>query len=153
MKKLRPCVVGVFVDPKGHVLVGKRSNSSAWQFPQGGVDPGESSIEALYREMEEEIGCNQFDIIKEVDEKISYLFPESLKAPIAKKYKGQEQSWFLCQFHKNQKACLEEATDDEFVELKWVKPDWVMQQVIEFKKDAYLNGLKGLDILNGGQDG
>ena len=59
----RRSVLAVFVRADGKVLLGKRSDLGVWQFPQGGIDPGESEVEALYREMKEEIGCDNFNII------------------------------------------------------------------------------------------
>ena len=45
------------MNAEGFILVAERSNiRGAWQFPQGGVDPGEGLEEALFREIEEEIG-------------------------------------------------------------------------------------------------
>lgn len=54
-------VVGaVIADPNGHVLLLRRTADDylggLWELPSGGVDPGESLIEALRREVAEETG-------------------------------------------------------------------------------------------------
>ncbi len=51
---------------------------NAWQFPQGGIDNGESADEALYRELEEEIGTRDVEIIAEYPKWVSYDFPPSI---------------------------------------------------------------------------
>ena len=63
-KKYRLGVISVFINKKGKLLVAKRSDRDVWQFPQGGVDNNESWTEALYREMLEELGSNNFKVLK-----------------------------------------------------------------------------------------
>lgn len=43
-----------------------------WQFPQGGIDKGESVKNALFRELKEEIGTDEVEIIAEYPEWLSY---------------------------------------------------------------------------------
>ena len=58
--KYRLNVAGILRNSKGKVLVGERlGKDGAWQFPQGGVDDGETALEALYRELEEEVGITR----------------------------------------------------------------------------------------------
>ena len=100
----RPSVLAVFLRSDGKVLLGMRSDIGCWQFPQGGVDPGENAEQALYREMQEELGCSDFSILKRSSDEIRYDFPETIKAKIAKKYKGQQQQWFLCRYDEGKKT-------------------------------------------------
>lgn len=53
----RPCVVALVFNRHGRVLLGERLDvPNAWQFPQGGSEPGETVLQAAQREMFEEIG-------------------------------------------------------------------------------------------------
>jgi putative (di)nucleoside polyphosphate hydrolase len=143
----RPCVVGVFVNSKNEVLIALRSDKHSWQFPQGGVEEGESFKVALFREMKEEIGCDQFDVVKQSSKKLKYKFPPTLKGPIAKQYQGQEQTWFLCRFKEGFSADLKQGTSDEFIDVKWVSPTEIVQSVVDWKREVYIQGLQELGLL------
>ena len=69
-KRYRPNVAAVVVSAKYpfqcQLFIASRSDiEGAWQFPQGGIDEGETPREALYRELEEEIGTGEVEIIAE----------------------------------------------------------------------------------------
>lgn len=66
----RPCVGIFLLNQHGQVFAGRRidSRAEAWQMPQGGIDPGETPIVACMREMREEIGTNNAELIKEHSE-------------------------------------------------------------------------------------
>jgi len=152
LKKYRPNVAAVILSPKYpekvEVFVAKRNDIDAWQFPQGGIDEGESPKEALFRELKEEIGTDQIEIITYMPEWLSYDFPKI----IAKKmypYDGQKQKYFLVRLKKgakiNLKTEIPEFDDYRFVNLsdvfKYVKSFKrpVYKKVIEyFKKNGYL---------------
>ncbi len=146
----RSCVVGVFRNADGKFLLGKRvgfEDSEVWQFPQGGIEEGEDPKTALYREMQEEIGNKNFTVLAESKEWIYYDFPKSLKAPIAKKYPGQKQIWFFCRYNDGEHPDLKLASDQEFSELAWHSLEFCLEEVISWKKEAYLLGLKSLALL------
>ena len=53
MSEYRPNVAAIMQRTDGKILVAERADvQDAWQFPQGGVDPGEDLLAALYREVE-----------------------------------------------------------------------------------------------------
>ena len=52
----RPNVGIILANDAGQVLWAKRIGHNAWQFPQGGIQYGESPEDALYRELYEEVG-------------------------------------------------------------------------------------------------
>ena len=63
----RPNVAGLMVREDGKLLVCERSRQKgAWQFPQGGIDPGETATEAVKREVREEVGFlpSQYDVVE-----------------------------------------------------------------------------------------
>ena len=52
MVRYRANVAALVLNPAGGLLICERATiAGAWQFPQGGVDPGESPEEALFREV------------------------------------------------------------------------------------------------------
>ena len=142
----RPCVVAVFTNPDGLVLVCERSDvAGAWQLPQGGIEPGESALNALYREMREEIGCDRFRVVKEASGIVKYRFPEGLGKPISTKWIGQSQQWFLAKFDANAEPDLTQGYG-EFCAWKWEKSSVVVANIVDFKRTAYEEGFMKLGI-------
>ncbi len=144
----RPCVVAVFTNISGQILVCERSDfRGSWQLPQGGIDPGESALNAIYREMREEIGCDRFRVTKEASGLIKYKFPENLDKSISKKWIGQSQVWFMAEFDSGFGPDIA-AGDGEFVAFGWRDPKEVVAGIIEWKRDAYVEGLTKLGLLS-----
>ncbi|KQB47800.1 RNA pyrophosphohydrolase, partial [Neisseria meningitidis] len=52
----RPNVGIILTNNRDEVFWGKRVREHSWQFPQGGIKPGESPETAMYRELYEEVG-------------------------------------------------------------------------------------------------
>ena len=52
----RPNVGIILLNQKNQVFWGKRIRTHSWQFPQGGIDRGESPEQAMFRELHEEVG-------------------------------------------------------------------------------------------------
>lgn len=149
MTSYRKNVVGVFQNKEGKYLIGKRKDlENVWQFPQGGLDENESTEQAIRREMLEELGIRYFDIVKFTEKTVKYDFPEG-HFLIGKKgnFKGQEQTWFLLHLTNGEIPCLNRATDDEFSEFKWESLDQIIKGTISWKKSAYLEALKLLDLI------
>ena len=68
----------VLVNRVGHVFWGKRIGQDAWQFPQGGIDLGETPEACLQREMHEEIGATHFTVVAQTPGFLRYDFPAGL---------------------------------------------------------------------------
>ena len=144
VSEYRPCVVVVFTNKDGQILACERSDvRGAWQLPQGGIEPGESALNAVYREMREEIGCDRFKITGEGSGLVKYKFPEDLSSPISKKWIGQSQSWFKAQFEPSFAPDLSKS-DGEFISCDWRGVDSIVDGVIEWKRAAYIEGLSKL---------
>ena len=142
----RPCVVAVFTNEEGHILVCERSDvANAWQLPQGGIEPGESALNALYREMREEIGCDRFKVVREGTGLVKYKFPEDLRKPISKKWIGQSQNWFLTRLDPGAEPDLS-LGDGEFRAWKWQSPEKTLTGIVDFKRAAYREGFHKLGI-------
>lgn len=147
MKVYRACVVAVIEGDDGRLFVGERQDRpGVWQLPQGGIDQGESAEEALLRELREEIGCDEVTIEKKLNKSISYDFPSDLHAPIAKKYRGQEQIWFHLKFKEGAQPSLEKS-DHEFRQLDWKTADELLDNIVDWKRGAYESGFKKLNII------
>lgn len=139
-KSYRPNVAAVVVSSeyplKCKFLLGLRNDiNGAWQFPQGGIDEGESPKEALLRELKEEIGTNKVEIISQYPEWISYDFPDT----IAKKmypYDGQNQRYFLVKLKSNSSVNIN-TKHPEFVDFKFANEKEVLKCVTHFKLDVY----------------
>lgn len=139
MASYRPNVAAIFRKPKsGKILVGERSDhKGSWQFPQGGVDKGEDLIGALKREVEEETGISpdQYTIVA-CYTNYRYKFPGGrLKRG---KFCGQEQTYFLCDFHDKKNSIDLSKTDHEFRDYQWIKPkDFDLKWVPGFKRPVF----------------
>ena len=107
-----------------------------WQFPQGGIDNGESPQEALYRELGEEIGTNDIEILAEYPQWLKYDFPKGNIQTKMYPYKGQMQRYFLVKLKSDSKINL--ATEiPEFIEHKFVPFDSILLNVVYFKRRIY----------------
>ena len=100
----RPNVGLMILNPAGRVFAGQRLDNPgpAWQMPQGGIDDGETPLEAAYRELEEETGIPEsaVELVAEAPEWITYDLPLDLVPRIWKgRFRGQKQRWFLMRFH------------------------------------------------------
>lgn len=136
----RPNVAMIIVSnnypQKKEIFIAKRNDlDDIWQFPQGGIDKGEEVHEALFRELEEEIGTHKAKIVGEYPEWISYDFPPKI-AKKMKPYKGQTQKYFLMKLRKSAEINL--ATQHpEFDDYKFVSVDEVLDITASFKKPVY----------------
>ena len=136
----RPNVAMIIVSSdypeKKEIFLAQRDDlSDVWQFPQGGIDEGEEVKEALFRELEEEIGTNEVKIIAEYPEWISYDFPPKI-AKNMKPWIGQKQRYFLVKLKKSAKINIHTA-HPEFNDYKFVGVDDVLALSASFKQDVY----------------
>ncbi len=149
----RPNVAMILVSSKypkkKEIFIAQRNDlQDVWQFPQGGIDEGEEVQEALFRELEEEIGTNKASIIAEYPEWISYDFPPKI-AKNMKPFVGQTQRYFLLKFDKDAKINID-TKHPEFDAYKFVGVDEVLGMSASFKQDVYtkvLNYFKDEDYL------
>jgi NUDIX domain len=66
----RPSVGIMLLNANNDVFVGRRQRTKckAWQMPQGGIDEGEDPRTAALRELKEEAGIDNAEILAETDE-------------------------------------------------------------------------------------
>ena len=133
--------VGVaLLNKDNKVFVGKRIDNpnDFWQMPQGGIDKGENSLEAAYRELDEETSIKNVELIHEVEEEISYNLPDNLLGIIWKgKFKGQTQKWYIMRFLGEDNEINLNTKYPEFLEWKWINYENITDKVVEFKLHVY----------------
>jgi len=139
-KVYRPNVAIVVVSheypAKKDVFIAERSDlTDMWQFPQGGIDEGETAEQAMFRELEEEIGTNDVKIIAQYPDWISYDFPPHV-AKKMKPFVGQTQRYYLVQLSKDAKININTAIP-EFSEYKFVDFSELPNYMAHFKKPVY----------------
>lgn len=139
-RPFRPCVGIILINTKKQVFVGQRfdNHGEAWQMPQGGIDDGETPVEAAYREMHEEIGTNAAELIREHPEWLSYTIPETLADQLWQgRYRGQTQKWLAFHFTGSNTDINIRTDEPEFREWRWTSVDNLPHLAVPFKKPVY----------------
>ena len=93
---------------EGRVFLGRRKQRRGsmelvagheWQMPQGGIDAGESPLEAARRELYEETNVSSVALLGEAPGWLSYdLPPDAAAGRWRGRYRGQTQKWFAFRF-------------------------------------------------------
>jgi len=121
---------------KKDIFIAERTDlTDIWQFPQGGIDEGETPEDALFRELEEEIGTNDVTIVAEFPEWISYDFPSHV-AKRMKPFAGQRQRYYLVKLGKEAKINIQ-TEHPEFSDYKFVDIKELSKHTAHFKKPVY----------------
>jgi len=138
--------VGMFIfNGNGHVLIAERlDNPGGWQMPQGGIDEGEEPEVAVFREMQEEIGTRNAEIVGMMDEWLHYDFPPHLIPRLwGGKYRGQKQKWIALRFlGRDGDIHLGTHSQPEFGRWKWVPLQELTGYVVPFKRATYERVMK-----------
>jgi putative (di)nucleoside polyphosphate hydrolase len=141
----------VLVNGSGRVFWGRRYGHDAWQFPQGGLVAGETSLEAMYRELQEEVGLGREDIevLGSTKHWLKYRLPKQYlrhgKEPLVI---GQKQKWYLLKLiASEQKVRLDLSDSPEFDSWRWIDYHEPQEQVIFFKRQVYAQAMKELEHL------
>ncbi|WP_422026748.1 RNA pyrophosphohydrolase [Pyruvatibacter mobilis] len=155
----RPCVGIMLLNKDGKVWIGRRAmdrvvqqdEPGSWQMPQGGIDAGEDPLPAALRELEEETGISQVDVIGESDGWFSYDLPTHLLGKALKgKYCGQKQKWFAMRYlGSDDEIDLSQAEDDEFDAWRWEDAQVLPDLIIEFKRPVYEQVIEAFAHLTG----
>lgn len=137
----RPNVGIVLLNQKNQVFWGKRIRTHSWQFPQGGIDRGETPEQAMFRELHEEVGLlpEHVRIVARTRDWLRYEVPDRfIRRDARGHYKGQKQIWYLLQLVGHDWDLNLRATDHpEFDAWRW-HDYWVpLDVVVEFKRGVY----------------
>jgi putative (di)nucleoside polyphosphate hydrolase len=142
LSNYRPNVGVVLFHADGRVWLGKRAATPPphnWQFPQGGVDPGEDLEAAARRELWEETGAKTVTLLGRTEGWIAYDFPpEARGAKVARGWKGQKQVWFAFRFDGAEREFdLAGHGEPEFEAWRWGYLAEVPDLIVPFKRPAY----------------
>jgi len=140
----RPNVGIMLIAFDRRVWIGQRTDrdpdaeQAGWQMPQGGIDDGETPTEAALRELEEEVGTDQADILRESGQWLAYDLPLALAKSLWKgRFRGQAQKWVAMRF-TGQDSDIDIATrHPEFRAWRWAQASELPALIVPFKRDVY----------------
>ena len=141
--------VGIVIcNNQGQVFWARRYGQHSWQFPQGGVDDGETAEQTMYRELHEEVGLlpEDVEIVASSKHWLRYKLPKRLirrdSSPVCI---GQKQKWFLLRLDEpNTQHIRFDEGKPEFDHWQWVSYWYPLGQVIHFKRGVYRRALQEL---------
>jgi putative (di)nucleoside polyphosphate hydrolase len=144
----RPNVGILLLNARNELFWGKRVNQHAWQFPQGGIKAGETPEQAMFRELQEEVGLRpeHVRILGRTRHWLRYEVPEKwIRRDWRGAYKGQKQIWYLLRMlARDCDVRLRGNGKPEFDAWRW-HDYWVpVEAVVEFKREVYRQALTEL---------
>lgn len=139
----RRCVGVMLLNREGKVFVGRRIDREAnetWQMPQGGVDDGEDLVQAARRELAEETGVQQAELLAEAPGWFNYDLPPHLIGVALKgKFRGQTQKWFAMRFTGRDADIDLNVHEPEFDAWQWVRMSQLPELIVPFKRQVYVD--------------
>ena len=150
----RPNVGIMIANDRGQLLWARRiGGQDAWQFPQGGINEGESPEQALYRELKEEVGldANSVDVLGCTRGWLRYRLPKRFlrkgQSPLCI---GQKQKWYLLRMLADDQTVRLNLNDKpEFDHWQWVSYWFPLNEVVPFKREVYRKAMKELMLPMG----
>lgn len=147
----RPCVGVMVLNGDGLVWAGRRiaaddsemaGATHLWQMPQGGIDKGETPLEAAWRELYEETGIRTASLVMEAPDWIHYdLPPELVGIALKGKYRGQKQRWFAFRFEGDESEIRINPPpgghEAEFDAWSWKPMAELPELIVPFKRKVY----------------
>ena len=147
----------ILIDRAGCVLIAGRRGRGGWQFPQGGIRPGEDVEAAMFRELREEVGLEPADVevVGATEGWLRYRLPERFirreRTPLCI---GQKQRWYLLELTGAvERVRFDLTPDPEFDRCRWVDYWRPVKEVVYFKRPVYVRALHELGPLAFPHDG
>jgi putative (di)nucleoside polyphosphate hydrolase len=140
----RSGVVAVLLNHVNRVFWAHRFQRRGWQFPQGGLDKGETPEQAMYRELHEEIGLlpEQIELMAISRDWLRYRLPKGMIRPTEPRCIGQRQKWFLLRLlDPGAQIYFNETDTPEFDRFRWVNYWYPIKRVVDFKRGVYQKAL------------
>jgi putative (di)nucleoside polyphosphate hydrolase len=138
----------ILANREGMVLLGGRIGKGGWQFPQGGMQVDETPSEAMYRELEEEVGLSPEDVevLAHTQDWVRYRLPDRFVRKNSKPICiGQKQRWFVLRLTSTEdRLCVDGGELPEFDRWRWVDYWHPVKEVIYFKRRVYVTALQEL---------
>ncbi len=129
-------------------MLGGRVGARGWQFPQGGMIEGEEPLEAMFRELHEEVGLVEDDVevLDVTNDWLRYNLPDKFIRRNSKPLCiGQKQRWFMLRLTSGEHAvCFDRSDKPEFDRIRWVDFWRPVNEVIYFKRRVYARALHEL---------
>ena len=141
--------VGIILcNEEGKLLLAGRIGSKGWQFPQGGMQQGESAEEAMFRELHEEVGLLEGDVevLGSTNDWLRYRLPKKYVRHHSKPLCiGQKQRWFILRLVGTDDCVrVDRSETPEFDRWRWVEFWRPVNDVIYFKRRVYARALHEL---------
>ena len=152
LRKYRPGVGIILINREGRILIARRNDvpGDAWQMPQGGIERNETPEHAALRELKEEIGTDDAEILTESDGWFFYDLPDNFaKKAWGGRWKGQRQKWFVMRFRGNDADINLETEHPEFDAWRWATVGELETLAVSFKKKLYVALLEEFAFLLG----
>jgi putative (di)nucleoside polyphosphate hydrolase len=140
----------ILANSNNKLLLGGRVGAKGWQFPQGGMNEGEEPVDAMYRELREEVGLEKADVevLDVTSDWLRYKLPDKFirrhSLPLCI---GQKQRWFTLRLRSELDAVRFDRCDTpEFDRVRWVDYWRPVNEVIYFKRRVYVRALHELGL-------
>ncbi len=141
--RFRPNVAGILLNKKGEILLirRKRANDEHWQLPQGGIDAGETVEQAIRREMREEVGTDNFSVLKVLPDFHKYEWPAGHPRH---GFDGQSQTVLILQFQGTDADI--KIDEDEASDWKWYSNKDAIKTIYPARRPSFERALKEIPL-------
>ncbi len=130
----RQGVNAIVVDLDNDFLIVQKNSykKNEWDFPGGGLEDGENPEQGILRELHEELGSTDFQIVKQSPIIIKFDWPQENIDLGFRKYgkwwRGQEKLQFIVRFTGDKEEL--DMQEDELRSIKWVKYSELQEHLV-----------------------